>query len=56
MSHVLPEMMMQSTQHEVLLHGLQEMMSERQVISHDPSVISIVVMVQNDSKCITYNC
>ena len=31
------------------------MMSECQVISHDPFVKSIVLMVRNDRKCITYN-
>ena len=36
------------------MHGLQEMTSERQVISHDPSVTSFVLMGQNGRKCI-YN-
>ena len=29
----------------VIFHGLQEVMSERQVISHDPSTTSMVLMV-----------
>ena len=33
---------------------LVEVMSERQVISYDPSVTSMVLMVQNGRKCITY--
>ena len=39
MSHGLPE----STWHEVILHGLREVTSERQVISHDPSVTSMIL-------------
>ena len=31
-----------------------EVTSECQVISHDPSVMSIVLMVQNGRKCIRY--
>ena len=45
---------MASTQHKVILHGLWEVTLERQVISHDPSVMSMVLMVQNGRKCITY--
>ena len=33
---------------------LTEVTSERQVISLDPSVTSMVLMVQNGRKCITY--
>ena len=47
--------MLQSTQHEGILHGLQEMRSERPVISDDPSVTQMVLMVQNCRKYITYN-
>ena len=47
-------MTLQSTQHKVILHGLREVTSESQVISHDPSVTSMVLVVQNDRKCITY--
>ena len=47
MSHGFPEVTLQSTCHEVILHGLYEMTSERQVISHDPSVTSMVLIVQN---------
>ena len=47
-------MTLQSTLHEVILHGLQEVTSECQVISHDPSVKSMVLMVQNGRKYITY--
>ena len=38
----------------VILHGLWEVTSERQVFSHDPSVTSMVLTVQNGRKCITY--
>ena len=54
MSHGLPDVTLQSTQDEVILHGLREMTSERQVILHDPSITSMVLMVQNSRKCITY--
>ena len=54
MSHGLPDLaLQQSTQHKVILHGLWEVASERQVISHDPSVTSMVLMVRNGRKCIT---
>ena len=43
--HGLPDVMLQSTQHEVILHGLREVTSERQVISHDPSIMSVVLIV-----------
>ena len=32
---------LQSTRHEVILPGLQDMTSERQVISYDPSVLRV---------------
>ena len=47
-------MTLQSTRHEVILHGLREVTSERQVILHDPSIMPIVLMVKNGRKCITY--
>ena len=50
----LPDVTLQSTPHEVILHDLREVTLERQVISHDPSVTLMVSMVQNDRKCITY--
>ena len=43
--HDLLDMTLQSTWHKVILHGLQEVTSECQVISHDPSVTSMVLMV-----------
>ena len=43
--HGLPEVTLQSTRHEVILYGLREMTSERQVILHDPFVRSIVLIV-----------
>ena len=54
MSYSLQEETLQSTGHEVILHGLREVTSDRQVISHDPSVTSLVFDVQNGRKCITY--
>ena len=33
---------MQTTRHVVILHGLREVTSERQVISNDPAVTSMV--------------
>ena len=36
------------------MHGLREVTSERQVISQNPSVTSMVLTVSNDRKCITY--
>ena len=53
MSHGLPDVTLQRTLHEVILHGLWKVTSERQVISHDPSVRSMVLVVQNGRKCIT---
>ena len=50
----LADMTLQSTRHEVILHGLREVTSERQVISYDPSVTSMVLMVSNGRKCIIY--
>ena len=49
--HGLSDVTLQSTQHEVIWHSLREVTSERQVISHDPSV---TLMVENGRKCITY--
>ena len=43
--HGLLDLTLQSTRHEVILHGLQVVRSERQVISHDPSEASMVLMV-----------
>ena len=54
--HGLPDITLQSTQHEVILHGVREVTSEHQVILHDPSVTSMVLMVYNGTKCITYIC
>ena len=54
MLHDLPDMTLQSTLHEVILHGLLEVTSESQIISHGPSVKSMVLIVQNGRKCITY--
>ena len=55
MSHGLRDMTLQSTRHNVILHGLQEVTSELQVISHDPLVASMVLMVQNVRIiCIAY--
>ena len=54
MSHGLADVMLQSTQHDVILHGLLEVMSECQVILHDSFLTSLVLMAQNGRKCITY--
>ena len=54
MPHGLRDVMLQSTQHRVILHGLREVTLELEVILHDPSVKSTVLMVQNGRKCITY--
>ena len=54
MRHSVLDATLQSTRHEVILLGLPEVTSERQLIQHDPSVTSIVLMVQNGRKCITY--
>ena len=43
--HGLSDVMLQSKQHEVILHGLLEVTSEREVITHDPSITSMVLMV-----------
>ena len=43
--HGLPDVTLQSKRLEVILHGLWEVTSERQVISHDPSVTPMVLMV-----------
>ena len=54
MSHGLPDVTLQSTRHEVILHSLRVVTSEHQVISHDPSITLMAFMVQNVWKCITY--
>ena len=54
MSHGFPGVTLQSTRHEVILHGLQEVTSERQVIKNDPSEAPMVLIVQNGRKSITY--
>ena len=54
MSHDLSKVTLKSTTHEVILHGLRETTSERRVISHDPAVTSMILMVQKGRKCITY--
>ena len=43
----LPDVALQSTRHEVILHGLREVTLELQVISHDQSIPSMVLMVQS---------
>ena len=43
--HGLQDVTLQSTRHEVMLHSLREVTSERQVISNDPSITSMVLMV-----------
>ena len=40
-------MTLQTTQHEIIMQGLQEIASECQVILRDRAVISVVSMVQN---------
>ena len=42
MLHGLPDVTLQITPHEVILHGLWEVTSECQVVLHDPSVTEIV--------------
>ena len=54
MLHGLPDVTLQTTRHEVILHGLPEVTSDCQVISHDPSVMSMVLIVQNGRKYIIY--
>ena len=44
MSHGLPDVTLQSTLRVVILHGLRVVTSECQVISHDPSVTSMVYL------------
>ena len=41
----LSDVTSQSTWHKVIMHGLPEVTSESQVILHDPSVTSMVLMV-----------
>ena len=48
--HGLPYVTLQSTRHEVILHGLREVTSERQVILHDPSVTSMVLMINDRER------
>ena len=43
--HGLLDVTLQSTRDQVILHCLREVTSERQVILHDPSVTSMVLMV-----------
>ena len=43
--HGLPDVTLHDTRQEVILHNLREVTSERQVISHDPSVAPMVLMV-----------
>ena len=50
MSHGLLDVTLQNTRHKVILHGSREVMSECQVTSHDSSVTSMVLMVQNGKK------
>ena len=45
--HGLPDVTLESTRHEVVFLSLREMTSERQVIVHDPSVMSMVLIVEN---------
>ena len=40
-------MTLQTTQHEIIMQGLQKIASECQVILRDRAVISVVSMVQN---------
>ena len=54
MSRDLTNVTLQSTRHEVVFRGLREMTKERQVMSHNPSVTTMVLVVQNSRKCITY--
>ena len=53
MSHGLPEVTLQSTQHEVILYGLQEVTSERKLISHDLSIKSMVLITQNGKNSLS---
>ena len=43
--HGLPDVMLQTTRHKVILQGLREVTSERQVISNDPSITLTGLMV-----------
>ena len=54
MSHGFLDVTLQSTRLKVILHDLREVRPKRQLISHDPSVKSMVLIVQNGRKCITY--
>ena len=42
MSHGFPDVTLQTTGYEVILHDFQEVTSERQVISHGQAVMSMV--------------
>ena len=53
MLHGLPDMTLHSTHHNVILYGLWEDTSERQVILHGSFVLSMVLMVKSGRKCIT---
>ena len=54
MPHGLSDVTLQSTWHKAILYGLREVTSEPQVISHDSSVMLMVLMVYHGKKCITY--
>ena len=54
MSHGLPDVTLQITRHKVILHSLREVWSEPEVILNDPSLTSMLLMVQNGMKCIAY--
>ena len=53
--HSFLEVILETTRHEVIFHGFQEVISECQVISNDRAVMSVVQMIQNGRKYITYN-
>ena len=46
MSHDILQVTLQTTRHEVILHGFQKMTTEHEVISHDRAVLSVVSMVK----------
>ena len=55
MSHGLPGETLQSILHKLILqYDLWEVMSEHQVISHDPSIMTMILIVQNGRNCKTY--
>ena len=45
MSHGILQVTLQTTRHEVIPHGFQEMTTDCQEISHDRAVLSLVSMV-----------